>query len=111
NNNANNACSLTKSNGWCTDLNNPNSHDAWLGNVKANRNVTNITSKTQSIYALDNIEITPQWLLDLGIRWDKFDTDMKYNQDSGSGATAIKAGTHYNSDNDFFNSQLGVTFK
>ncbi|MFW1957576.1 TonB-dependent receptor [Acinetobacter guillouiae] len=111
NNNANNACSLTNSNGWCTDLNNPNSHDAWLGNVKANPNVTNITSKTQSIYALDNIEITPQWLLDLGIRWDKFETDMKYNQDSGSGATAIKAGTHYNSDNDFFNYQLGVTFK
>ena len=111
NNNANNACSLTNSNGWCTDLNNPNSHDAWLGNVKANPNVTNITSKTQSIYALDNIEITPQWLLDLGIRWDKFETDMKYNQDSGSGATAIKAGTHYNSDNDFFNYQWGVTFK
>lgn len=107
----NNACSLANSNGWCTDLNNPNSHDAWLGNVKANPNVTNIISKTQSIYALDNIEITPQWLLDLGIRWDKFETDMKYNQDSGSGATAIKAGTHYNSDNDFFNYQLGVTFK
>ncbi|WP_335969577.1 TonB-dependent siderophore receptor [Acinetobacter bereziniae] len=111
NNNANNACSLTNSNGWCTDLNNPNSHDAWLGKVTANPNVTNITSKTQSVYALDNIEITPQWLLDLGVRWDKFETDMKYNQDSGSGATAIKAGTHYNSDNDFFNYQLGVTFK
>jgi catecholate siderophore receptor len=111
NNNANNACSLTNSNGWCTDLNNPNSHDAWLGKVIANPNVTNITSKTQSVYALDNIEITPQWLLDLGVRWDKFETDMKYNQDSGSGATAIKAGTHYTSDNDFFNYQLGVTFK
>lgn len=111
NNNANNACSLTNSNGWCTDLNNPNSHDAWLGKVTANPNVTNITSKTQSVYALDHIEITPQWLLDLGVRWDKFETDMKYNQDSGSGATAIKAGTHYTSDNDFFNYQLGVTFK
>ena len=111
NNNANNACSLTNSNGWCTDLNNPNSHDAWLGKVTANPNVTNITSKTQSVYALDNIEITPQGLLDLGVRWDKFETDMKYNQDSGSGATAIKAGTHYTSDNDFFNYQLGVTFK
>lgn len=111
NNNANNACSLTNSNGWCTDLNNPNSHDAWLGKVTANPNVTNITSKTQSVYALDNIEITPQWLIDLGVRWDKFETDMKYNQDSGSGTTAIKAGTHYKSDNDFFNYQLGVTFK
>ena len=104
---ANNACTLTNSNGWCTDLNNPNPNDAWLGQVQANPNVTNITSKTQSIYALNNIEITPQWLLDLGVRWDKFDTDINYNKDSGS----IKAGTQYSSSNDFFNYQAGVTFK
>ncbi len=108
---ANNACSLANSNGWCTSLNNPNSGDAWLGNIKANPNVTNITSKTQSVYVLDNITITPQWLLDLGVRWDKFETDMKYNQDSGSGATLIKAGTKYSSSNDFFNYQAGLTFK
>ncbi len=108
---ANNACSLANSNGWCTDLNNPNPNDAWLGRIQANPNVTNITSKTQSIYALNNIEITPQWLIDLGVRWDKFDTDVKYNKDSGSGATLIKAGTKYSSSNDFFNYQAGVTFK
>ncbi|MDC4492864.1 TonB-dependent receptor [Acinetobacter baumannii] len=108
---ANNACSLANSNGWCTDLNNPNPNDAWLGRIQANPNVTNITSKTQSIYALNNIEITPQWLIDLGVRWDKFDTDVKYNKDSGSGATLIKAGTKYSSNNDFFNYQAGVTFK
>lgn len=104
---ANNACSLSSSNGWCTDLNNPNARDQWLGNVKANPKVTNITSKTQSIYVLDNITITPQWLLDLGVRWDKFETDMKYNKDSGS----VKAGTKYSSSNDFFNYQAGLTFK
>ena len=107
----NNACSLINSNGWCTSLDNPNSGDAWLGNIKANPSVTNITSKTQSIYVLDNITITPQWLLDLGVRWDKFETDMKYNKDSGSGATLIKAGTKYSSSNDFFNYQAGLTFK
>ena len=107
NNNANNACSLVNSNGWCTDAFNPNSKDPWLGNITANPNVTNITSKTQSIYALNNIEIMPQWLLDLGVRWDKFDTDIKYNKDSGT----IKAGTAYDSSNDFFNYQAGLTFK
>lgn len=104
---ANNACSLSSSNGWCTDLNNPHAGDAWLGNIKANPNVTNITSKTQSVYVLDNITLTPQWLLDLGVRWDKFETDMKYNKDSGS----IKAGTKYDSSHDFFNYQAGLTFK
>ena len=102
-----NACTLANSNGWCTDAFNPNSKDSWLGNITANPNVTNITSKTQSIYALNNIEITPQWLLDLGVRWDKFDTDVKYNKDSGT----IKAGTAYDSSNDFFNYQAGLTFK
>lgn len=106
-----NACSLINSNGWCTSLDNPNSGDAWLGNIKANPNVTNITSKTQSVYVLDNITITPQWLLDLGVRWDKFETDVQYNKDSGSGATLIKAGTKYSSSNDFFNYQAGLTFK
>ncbi|ENW83746.1 hypothetical protein F909_00412 [Acinetobacter sp. ANC 3929] len=104
---ANNACSLPNSNGWCTSLNNPNSGDTWLGNIQKNPNVTNITSKTQSVYVLDNITITPEWLLDLGVRWDKFETDMKYNKDSGS----VKAGTKYNSSNDFFNYQAGLTFK
>ncbi|OTG64713.1 TonB-dependent receptor [Acinetobacter silvestris] len=108
---ATNACSLANSNGWCTDAFNPNPKDPWLGHITANPNVTNITSKTQSIYALNNIEITPQWLLDLGVRWDKFDTDVKYNKDSGSGASLIKAGTAYNSSNDFFNYQAGLTFK
>ncbi|GGA26905.1 ligand-gated channel protein [Acinetobacter modestus] len=106
-----NACSLINSNGWCTSLDNPNSGDAWLGNIKANPNVTKITSKTQSVYVLDNITITPQWLLDLGVRWDKFETDVQYNKDSGSGATLIKAGTKYSSSNDFFNYQAGLTFK
>jgi len=106
-----NACSAANSYGWCTDLNNPNPNDPWLGHIQANPNVTNITSKTQSIYALNNIEITPQWLIDLGVRWDKFDTDVKYNQDSGSGASLIKAGTKYSSSNDFFNYQAGITFK
>ncbi|MBJ9721874.1 TonB-dependent siderophore receptor [Acinetobacter calcoaceticus] len=106
-----NACSVANSYGWCTDLNNPNPNDPWLGRIQANPNVTNITSKTQSIYALNNIEITPQWLIDLGVRWDKFDTDVKYNQDSGSGASLIKAGTKYSSSNDFFNYQAGITFK
>ncbi|EKU56931.1 TonB-dependent siderophore receptor [Acinetobacter sp. WC-323] len=107
NNNANNACSLSNSNGWCTDLNNPNAGDAWLGNIQKNPKVTNITSKTQSVYVLDNITLTPQWLLDLGVRWDKFETDMKYNKDSGS----VKAGTKYSSSHDFFNYQAGLTFK
>lgn len=103
----NNACSLANSNGWCTSAYNPNSSDRWLGRITSNNNVMEINTKTQSIYMLDNIEITPQWLLDLGVRWDQFDTDVKYNKDNGT----IKAGTQYDSKHDFFNYQAGITFK
>ena len=104
------ACSLgigAASDYWCTSAYNPDPSDPWLGSISADRAINTITSKTTSLYLLDNIEINPQWFLDLGIRWDKFDTESKYNKDSGS----IKAGTKYKSKDDFFNYQAGLTFK
>jgi len=100
---ANGACSLglAASNGWCTSTFNPNSNDRFLGTVTANKAVTTTTSESTSIYALDNIEITPQWLLDLGVRWDKFDTELKTN------ATGVKL----ENNTDFFSYQAGLTFK
>ncbi|WP_151716836.1 TonB-dependent siderophore receptor [Acinetobacter sp. TUM15071] len=100
---ANGACSLglSASNGWCTSTTNPNSNDRFLGTVTANKAVTTTTSETTSVYLLDNIEITPQWLLDLGVRWDKFDTELKTN------ATGVKL----ENNTDFFSYQAGLTFK
>lgn len=107
----NNACNLANSNGWCTDAYNPNPYDPFLGNIQANKKIRSINTKTTSVYLLDNIELTPQWLLDLGVRWDKFDTNVKYHKDTGSGSSLIKAGTEYSSGDDFFNYQAGLTFK
>ncbi len=86
---------------WCTSLTNPNSRDQWLGARTANRATTTTTTETASIYLLDNIELNPQWLLDLGLRWDDFDTKQKTN---ASGETI-------SSDADFFTYQAGLTFK
>ena len=86
---------------WCTSAYNPNSKDPWLGNIKANKATTTTTSETTSVYFLDNIELTPKWLLDLGVRWDKFETELQTN------ATGVKV----KSDTDFFNYQAGLTFK
>lgn len=97
--------------GSCTPVHNPNAHDPWTGSITPTGVVSTTTAETTSIYALDNIEITPKWLLDLGIRWDKFDSDVKYAQDSGSGATLIKAGTVFKTGDDFFNYQIGLTYK
>ncbi len=86
---------------WCTSAYNPNSKDPWLGSITPNKATTTTTSENTSVYVLDNIEITPKWLIDLGIRWDKFETEMKTN------ATGVKVA----SDTDFFNYQAGVTYK
>ena len=89
------------SNYWCTDAYNPNSRDPWLGRISANKAVTTTTAQTTSVYLLDSIEFTPQWLLDLGVRWDKFETELKTN------ATGAKI----ENDTDFFSYQAGLTFK
>ncbi|QKQ69123.1 TonB-dependent siderophore receptor [Acinetobacter sp. 10FS3-1] len=99
------------SNFWCTSAYNPNSNDPWLGSTTANRGISTTTTKNTSVYFLDNIEINPQWLLDLGVRWDKFDTELVYNKNSGSGSSMIPAGTKISSDTDFFSYQAGLTFK
>lgn len=86
---------------WCTSLTNPNSKDAWLGGRIANKATTTTTTKNTSVYLLDNIEFNPQWLLDLGVRWDKFDTEQVTN------ATGAKI----ESNKDFVTYNAGVTFK
>lgn len=86
---------------WCTSLTNPNSKEEWLGSAVANRNTTTTTTKVTSVYLLDNIEFNPQWLLDLGVRWDKFDTEQLTN------ATGAKL----ENNKDFFTYQAGLTYK
>ncbi|XID74286.1 TonB-dependent receptor [Alkanindiges sp. WGS2144] len=86
---------------WCTSLTNPNTNTPWLGIATANKNVTTTKTNITSVYMLDNIEFTPQWLLDLGVRWDKFNTEQTTNA----------TGEKIESDTDFFTYQAGLTFK
>lgn len=86
---------------WCTSLTNPNSKDVWLGDRIANKATTTTKTKTTGVYLLDNIEFNPQWLLDLGLRWDKFDTEQVTN------ATGAKI----ESNKDFVTYNAGITFK
>ena len=87
---------------YCTSATDPNPNDPFLGTITANRATTTTKTETTSLYFLDNIEINPQWLLDLGIRWDKFDTKLITND----GKTAP-----ISSNTDFFSYQAGLTFK
>ncbi|BBF77580.1 TonB-dependent siderophore receptor [Acinetobacter ursingii] len=91
---------------WCTSITSPD-NPAMIGTRDANPAVTTTRSRTVGLYALDSIEFTPQWLMNLGLRWDKFDTEAKYNKASGT----TPAGTSIESDSDFFSYQAGLIFK
>lgn len=99
-----NACSgftSVTSNYWCTNAYAPNSKDPWLGSIAAAPKASTTETESTSVYVLDNIELTPKWLLDLGVRWDKFETEQDIHA----------TGTKYANDSDFFNYQAGVTYK
>ena len=88
---------------WCTSLNNP-TQKPFLDRLEARQDF-DATVESTSVYLLDNIEITPQWLLDLGVRWDKFEAEQNFL------ATSSAAAYTANNDSDFFTYQAGVTFK
>ncbi|WHP05655.1 TonB-dependent siderophore receptor [Acinetobacter corruptisaponis] len=97
------ACSLglANANGWCTSTFNPNANDPFLGTITKNAPTSNTTTETTGIYFFDNIEIMPQLLLDVGVRWDKFETAVK----------TLATGVKIESDSDFWSYNAGVTFK
>ncbi|WP_343595704.1 TonB-dependent siderophore receptor [Acinetobacter sp.] len=100
----------TASNYQCTDLYHP-TNPAYTGTITPYSNMNTTRSRTTSLYALDSIEFTPQWLLNLGLRWDKFDTSLKYNKASMTYAGVSSVGVNAESDSDFLSYQTGLVFK
>ena len=113
------------SNGWCNSVNNP-MNGAFTDTLGSIKNQYTTRSRTVSLYALDSIEFNPQWLLNLGVRWDKFETERKYNKNiyktvkdidktSTSGNytndVSIAAGQKFENDSDYFSYQAGLVYK
>lgn len=110
--NVHNACNAGDiTSGWCTSVQNPN-RGPWTGTLSTNgADQYNIQSKSKSVYFLNSIEFTPQWLLDLGVRWDDYSTEQTML--AGRFNTTTPAGTivKLENDKDFINYQAGLTFK
>ncbi|MFV5369991.1 TonB-dependent siderophore receptor [Acinetobacter junii] len=105
----NNTCQ--NNDGWCTSLSNPSGNAPWLGTTTANLKQRITTNETVSVYALDSIEFNKYWLLNLGVRWDQFDSELDFKKDFVRGSTTTPAGTVYSNDTDFFSYQAGVVFR
>ncbi|MEQ1343907.1 TonB-dependent receptor [Acinetobacter seifertii] len=108
------------SNGWCTSVDDP-MNGAFTDTLGTIKNQYTTRSRTVSLYALDSIEFNPQWLLNLGVRWDKFETERKYNKNiyktvggtngNYSNDVSIAAGQKFENDSDYFSYQAGLVYK
>lgn len=107
--------------GWCTSVQNPN-RGPWTGSISTEgADQYNTQTKSTSVYFLDSIEFNPQWILDLGVRWDKFDTEQTMTYGARNSAVLGSSTTPptklvgekdtAKSDTDFFTYQAGLTFK
>ncbi|MEQ8507090.1 MAG: TonB-dependent siderophore receptor [Rhodospirillales bacterium] len=79
----------------CVDLYAPNPGDPWSGSIVPSATATKTLVQSQAVYAFDTIELTPKWLLNVGLRFDNYLTKNNSGQNNAS----------------FLNYQLGVVYK
>ncbi|WP_176508736.1 MULTISPECIES: TonB-dependent receptor [Pseudomonas] len=96
----------------CTSLSNPNPDDPWNGAISRNYAGTNTKSNTRAIYVFDTLELSPQWLLNMGLRYDHFDTQYRGYNANGSTAVSSKGIVSKGKDtSEFVTGQLGLVWK
>ncbi|WP_291375030.1 TonB-dependent receptor [Acinetobacter sp. UBA6720] len=116
---ANSSCNAAAiASGWCTSVQNPN-RGQWTGSISTEgADRYKIENENTSVYFLDSIEFSPQWILDLGLRWD--DYSAKQTMTYGARNSAVianpataKAGDKVaiKNDSDFINYQVGLVYK
>ncbi|MEX5351006.1 TonB-dependent siderophore receptor [Pseudomonas juntendi] len=105
-------CTGPSNGGSCTSLSDPNPDDAWEGTVERNYKGTKTSGKTRAVYVFDTLELTPEWLLNLGLRYDHFDT--KFRGYEADGSTTVNKDGSLNKGRDkseFFTGQVGLVWK
>lgn len=59
----------------CTSLAAPNPRDPWQGTITPNTSeIATFRTRDYAPYAFDTITLTPQWKINAGLRWDRYDT-------------------------------------
>jgi catecholate siderophore receptor len=90
----------------CTSLFDPNPNDPWLGTLTLANNPTSYRTDTVSVYGFDTMELTPKWSVNLGLRYDHYDTRQENPIDGVTGARPSFA-----REDDLFNVQFGAVYK
>jgi catecholate siderophore receptor len=87
----------------CTTLANPDPNDPWTGTITESTTPTTVDTDTRSVYAFDTLGFNDKWSLNLGVRWDDYDTLQ--NGFNGTTPQVLRNVA------DFWNYQAGVVFK
>lgn len=84
----------------CTSLTDPNGNDPWTGSMVRANAFTNYKTDTASLYAFDTLTLTPQWIVNGGLRYDHYKTSLVNTK-----------GVEYGRTDNLLNYQLGVVYK
>jgi catecholate siderophore receptor len=95
----------------CTSLSNPNPNDPWNGAISRNYAGTDTKANTYALYVFDTLELSEQWLVNMGLRYDHFDT--KYRSYEADGSTTVNKGVEAKGKDtsEFVTGQFGVVYK
>ncbi|MDG9876426.1 TonB-dependent siderophore receptor [Pseudomonas juntendi] len=96
----------------CTSLSNPNPDDPWNGSIARNYAGTDTKSDTRALYVFNTLELSPAWLVNMGLRYDHFDT--QYRTYDAAGATVVNAkgvAAKGKDTSEFVTGQLGLVWK
>ena len=89
----------------CTTLVDPNPYDPWVYTRTVSGALTHVNTKTKSAYAFDTIEFNRAWQVNLGARYDDFQTALT------TLPTATTAAVQAHVDSNFWSWQSGLVYK
>ncbi len=89
--------------GDCTSLYNPSPKDAWTGSITRSTATTDTDTETLAAYVFDTLKFNEQWSLNMGLRYDDYETEQKAVSTAGV-VTRPENKSH------FWNYQLGLVF-
>lgn len=95
--------------GDCTSLANPTPKDPWNGQITDSAAYTDTDTKTSAAYVFDTLKFNDQWSLNLGLRYDDYQTKSSGYSTGGRGAVAGNFSRENTSQ--LWNYQVGVVYK
>ncbi|WP_432261995.1 TonB-dependent receptor [Cupriavidus sp. TMH.W2] len=90
----------------CTTLYNPNPGDPWAGSIARTNNPSYSQTNTTSAYVFDSMELGKQWIVNAGLRLDRYATEFLSTRAAGTNVR-----TSYSRDDNLLNYQFGVVYK